>query len=121
MKFIDATVAVAIFTASVAAAPSVITARQSLDIKLCRDANFLDCTNVAYQVDTCFNLDTLQGYDNTVTSFDTKGPWCKFFIDSNCQYNAGAFRWEGSLDDIAKEEPGMDNAFSSFECEEAIV
>ncbi|KAI9053926.1 hypothetical protein LZ554_002871 [Drepanopeziza brunnea f. sp. 'monogermtubi'] len=118
MRFTDAIVAVAVFTASAAAAPSLLKPRQSGTMKLCKEANFIDCTEHAYQAKTCYEItDFASEYNDAVTSFDTGGPMCIFYVEAECQLSGTAFRWDGSFDDLVKHAPEFDNAFSSYKCD----
>ncbi|KAI9049139.1 hypothetical protein LZ554_006987 [Drepanopeziza brunnea f. sp. 'monogermtubi'] len=119
MMFINAILATAALAASaVTAVPADLAARQAgKTIKLCRDANLVNCREWPYQPDTCVDVWPNAEFDDQVSSLDTYGINCKFVMDVGCSESSGSFDWAGSFPDIKGSKfDSSNNAISSFTC-----
>ncbi|EKD12640.1 uncharacterized protein L3040_005225 [Drepanopeziza brunnea f. sp. 'multigermtubi'] len=114
MMFINAfAAAITLISPAVFAAPQI--PQDLLKIKLCQDPDLGGlCLEPVARVATCENIDPT--YDDKVTSFDTRGRICTFYLEADC-YAATEYSYDGTMNDLLKSErPGFNDAISSYNC-----
>ncbi|KAJ5035354.1 uncharacterized protein L3040_007828 [Drepanopeziza brunnea f. sp. 'multigermtubi'] len=133
MISINAIVAAAILAASVVtAAPAAeliavapadaLAPRAERTIKLCVHRRWFSCVNDApAPPNSCENMNYMSGGDMTdaVSSLDTRGFKCTFFVDAHCQTESGSFEFTGSLGNL-KKHTGLEyyqDKISSYMCQ----
>ncbi|KAJ5041646.1 uncharacterized protein L3040_005224 [Drepanopeziza brunnea f. sp. 'multigermtubi'] len=113
MMFINAfAAAITLLSPAVLAAPQIPEVK--LKISLCKDAGNMNCFEPVARVNTCENVEAK--YDDTITSFDTRGRICSFYIDPDCR-EAQYFTYRGSSYSIIQSDwSSFNDAISSFLC-----
>ncbi|KAI9054651.1 hypothetical protein LZ554_001803 [Drepanopeziza brunnea f. sp. 'monogermtubi'] len=116
MMFINAIVAAAgLSVSAVTAAPADLSARQDSQVSLCEHPDQNECLELSWTANTCNPLSSR--LDDKITSFDTRGAECKFYMDHGCQ--GDFFTYDGIVTDILKlaGDAYFNDNISSWSCE----
>ncbi|TKX26727.1 hypothetical protein C1H76_0881 [Elsinoe australis] len=87
------------------------------NLQLCGDRNFGKCEDIDFIVGDCVFAGQL---NDKVSSLDTKGRFCKFYVDTGCRDGNGHIDYNGKLSDIRGDYRSVistkNDDISSFRC-----
>ncbi|KAI9047508.1 hypothetical protein LZ554_008225 [Drepanopeziza brunnea f. sp. 'monogermtubi'] len=84
-------------------------------LQVCRDSNLVDCTRATYEFGLCSEIPS--EYVNKVTSINTFGANCRFYVSAGCPESAKSFTAYGTINDLSQgDNAEYDNAAVSFLC-----
>ncbi|KAI9055049.1 hypothetical protein LZ554_000015 [Drepanopeziza brunnea f. sp. 'monogermtubi'] len=120
MMFMNAIVAAALLASStvVAAPPALVAARQKKqEIRICRDVNYVLCADIPFENDVCLSFGVNQAANDAISSLDTYGFDCNFYIDVGCP-SSGFFQFKGQQKDVSVfgKNSAFQDKISSLKC-----